>query len=392
MKVGIVQNRIIYGGRLTVIVGIVEVLNRRGIVPDLITFQTTISPNGVYRQYGTQINFKIRRINSVLSNIPGEANILAINLAMRRICKQYDYFISSNNTTFSMPSQIPILSYIHFPRIARLKSPYVSIHFPNGPLKQWRNRQSAIARFMGILYSFHRIKNNHYIIANSKFSRLYFQHYFPAYRQHIPVIYPPVKKSKDFLSPFNKRANLVCSIGRFCQEKNQLGQIGIAERLPDWKFILIGFAGEQNTYLKECETYVNEKGIKNVEFEVNVPETRKRELLEAAKFFIHPNINEPFGISTAESILNGCLPLVHNSGGQREIVPFADLRFDALSDIPRMFKKFSKCDNHLSRLQKQLIDHCRERFDFQVFKEKMDTQINHFESVNGLSLVRSQIR
>jgi len=392
MKIGIVQNKIIYGGRLAVIVGIVEVLNRRGIVPDLITFQTAISPNGVYEQYDTQIKFKIRRINSVLSKIPGEANILAFNLAMRRICKQYDYFISSNNTTFSMPSQTPILSYIHFPRIARLKSPYLSIHFPNGSLKQWRNPQSAIAIFMRILYSFHRIKSNNYVIANSKFSRLYFQHYFPAYRQHIPVIYPPVKKSKGFISPFNKRANLVCSVGRFCQEKNQLGQISIAERLPDWKFILVGFADGQNNYLKECESYVNEKGIRNVEFEVNVPETRKRELLGIAKFFIHPNINEPFGISTAESILNGCLPLVHDSGGQREIVPIADLRFKVLDAIPQMFEKFSKCDNYLSRLQKQLIEHCQDRFDFQVFKEKMDAHINHFESVNCLSSVSSLIR
>ena len=72
MKVGIVQNRIIYGGRLAVIVGIIEVLNQRDIVPDLITFQTEISPDGVCRQYGKQINFKIRR-NSLfgMQNRPG---------------------------------------------------------------------------------------------------------------------------------------------------------------------------------------------------------------------------------------------------------------------------------------------------------------------------------
>jgi glycosyltransferase involved in cell wall biosynthesis len=392
MKVGIVQNRIIYGGRLAVIVGIVEILNRRGVVPDLITFQTEISSNGVYGQYNMQINFQIRRINSVLSKIPGEANILAFNLAIHRVCKLYDYFISSNNTSFLMPAQIPILSYIHFPRIARLKSPYASIHFPDGPLKRWRSRHDAIAKFLKILYSLDRIQRNTYVVANSRFSRSYFQHYYPAYKQHIPVIYPPVKKSNNFISPFNERANIVCSIGRFCQEKNQLGQIRIAERLPGWKFILIGFADERNTYLKECESYVNKKRIKNVKLEVNVPETRKREILKVAKFFLHPNINEPFGISSAESILYGCLPLVHDSGGQREIVPFADLRFKVLSDIPRMFEKFSKCNDHLSRLQKQLLDHCRDRFDMQFFKEKMDAQINHFESLNGLSSASSLIR
>ena len=380
MKVGIVQNRIIYGGRLSVIVGIIEVLNQRRIIPDLITFQTETSPNGISKRYGHQIDFKFRRINSVLSKVPGEANILAFNLSLHRIYKKYDYFINSNNTSFMMPSQIPIFSYIHFPRIARLKSPYMSIHFPAGPLKKWSSRQGAISRFLGILYTFHRVMRKNYIVTNSKFSRWYFQHYYSAYRQHIPVVYPPVKKTNDAIPPFKARANIVCSIGRFCREKNQLAQISLAEQLPDWNFRLIGFADKQNTYLNDCERYVGEKKINNVEFEVNVPLAKKRELLRLAKFFIHPNINEPFGTSTAESILNGCLPLVHNSGGQREIVPFTELRFNALDEIPGMLEKFSRCDDHLSRLQKKLIHLCRERFDFHVFKENMHAQINHFES------------
>ena len=380
MKIGIVQNRIIYGGRLAVIVGIIEVLNQRGIVPDLITFQTDISPDGVYRQYGKQINFKIRRICVVLSKIPGEANILAFNLALHRIYKKYDYFINSSNTSFLMPSQIPIFSYIHFPRIARLKSPHMSIHFPNGPHKQWISRQGAIAKFFGILYSFQQLKTNHFVVTNSKFSRLYFQHYYPGHRQHIPVVYPPVKKKNDLISPFTGRANIVCSIGRFCQEKNQLAQINLAERLPDWKFKLIGFAAEKNTYLNDCESYVKEKGIKNVEFELNVSQTRKRELLGLAKFFIHPNINEPFGITTAESVLNGCLPLVHNSGGQKEVVPIKELRFNAIDEIGNVLGSFKGSDNNYSAMQKDLFHHCRTCFSADVFEKNIRECIEYFES------------
>jgi glycogen synthase len=43
---------------------------------------------------------------------------------------------------------------------------------------------------------------------------------------------------------------------------------------------------------------------------------------------MHNLRNEPFGISTVEAIAAGCVPIVHNSGGQREIVPFDDLRFN----------------------------------------------------------------
>jgi glycosyltransferase involved in cell wall biosynthesis len=393
VKLGIVQNKIFYGGRLAVIVGICEALNQRGIVPDLITFQTDISPDGIYRRYGNKINFKICRLNSALSKIPGEANILAFNLALHRIYKKYDYFINSNNTTFLMPSQIPTLSYIHFPRIARLKSSYLSIHHPDGPHKEWRKPKSAFLNLLGLLYSFHRVKNNNYVVANSKFSRLYFQHYYPAYKRNIPIIYPPVKNSNNQVLPLNMRPNTVCSIGQFCAAKNQLGQICVAEQLPDWKFTLIGFADEKNTYLNDCESYVKMKKINNVEFEVNVSLKRKHELLRLAKYFIHPNINEPFGISTAEAILNGCLPLVHDSGGQREIVPFEDLRFDVLDEIPSILAKLSKCDtHHLIRLQNRLIRHCLTHFSYKVFKEKMDAQVRHIESAKSQALVSSMSR
>jgi glycosyltransferase involved in cell wall biosynthesis len=256
----------------------------------------------------------------------------------------------------------------------------MSIHFPNGPYKQWSSRQGAIAKLFGMLYSFQQIKSNNYVVTNSKFSRLYFQRYYPAYRQSIPVIYPPVRKPNNLISPFNERANIVCSIGRFCQEKNQLAQISLAERLPDWKFKLIGFADEKNTYLNDCESYVNEKGIKNVEFELNVPLTRKRELLQLAKFFIHPNINEPFGISTAESILNGCLPLVHNSGGQIEIVPIKELRFNAIDEIGELLGSFKGSDKNYSAMQKDLYHHCRTCFNADVFKKSIRGCIEHFES------------
>lgn len=279
-----------------------------------------------------------------------------------------------------MPSHIPIFSYIHFPRIARLKSPYMSIHFPEGPRKKWSSRQGAIFRFLGILYTFHRVRPKNYIVTNSKFSRWYFQHYYPAYGRYIPVIYPPVQKTNDAIPPLNSRPNMVCSIGRFCEDKNQLAQIRLAEQLPDWNFRLIGFADKQSTYLNDCQRYVGERKINNVEFDINVPLTKKRDLLQSAKFFIHPNINEPFGISTTESILNGCLPLVHDSGGQREIVPFEELRFNTLDEIPKMLEKFSRSSDHLNRLQKKLNDLCRDRFDLQVFNANMHTQLDQFES------------
>jgi len=363
-----------------VIAGIIEVLNQRGIVPDLITFQTEISPNGVNRQYGKHINFKIRRINTVLSKIPGEANILAFNLALHRIYKKYDYFINSNNTTFFMPSQIPIFSYVHFPRIARLKSRLINIHHPQGPIKTWIDKEGAILKGIGLLYSFHSLKENNYFIANSEYTLSNIRKYYPSFHHHIPVIYPPVDTNPVPVIPFQAREDVICSIGRFCEEKNQLAQIRLAKQLPNLQFHLIGFSGENNAYLDTCKNFANKNNINNVHFHVNVPFKKKCNILKTAKFFLHPNINEPFGIATVESILSGCLSLVHNSGGQIEIVPIKELRFNAIDEIGELLGSFKGSDENYSAMQKDLFHHCRTCFSADVFKKNIRECIEYFES------------
>lgn len=380
MKVGIVQNKIIYGGRLSVIVGIIEVLNQRGIIPDVITFQTEISPSEISTRYGSKIDFNIRRINSVLSKIPGEANIIAFNHALHKIYTNYDYFINSNNTSFLMPSQIPIFSYVHFPRIARLKSRLISIHHPQGPIKTWIDKEGAILKGIGLLYSFHSLKENNYVIANSKYTLSYIRKYYPSFHQHIPVIYPPVKTNSVAVIPFQERDDAICSIGRFCEEKNQLAQIRLAKQLPDLQFHLIGFSGENNAYLDTCRNFASKNNINNVHFYVNVSFNKKCNILKTAKFFLHPNINEPFGISTVESVLSGCLSLVHNSGGQIEIVPIKELRFNAIDEIGELLVNFKESDENYSAMQKDLFHHCRTCFSADVFKKNIRECVEYFES------------
>lgn len=380
MKVGIVQNKIIYGGRLSVIVGIIEVLNQRGIIPDVVTFQTETSPSEISARYGSKIDFNIRKINSVLSKIPGEANIIAFNLALHKIYKTYDYFINSNNTSFLMPSQIPIISYVHFPRIARLKSRLVNIHHPLGPQKTWIDKEGAILKGIGLLYSFHSLKENNYVIANSKFTLSNIRKYYPSFHHHIPVIYPPVETHSDSVIPFQERENVICSVGRFCEEKNQLAQIRLAKQLPDLQFHLIGFSGENNTYLDTCKNFAGKNNINNVHFHVNVSFDKKSDILKSAKFFLHPNTNEPFGIATVEAILSGCLSLVHNSGGQVEIVPIKELRFNAFDEIRALLRSFMGSDKIYSAMQNDLLHHCRTCFSADVFKKNIWECIEYFES------------
>jgi glycosyltransferase involved in cell wall biosynthesis len=47
---------------------------------------------------------------------------------------------------------------------------------------------------------------------------------------------------------------------------------------------------------------------------------------------------EHFGISVAQAIAHGCIPIVHDSGGQVELVTDAALRFRYHGDVPRILR------------------------------------------------------
>jgi glycosyltransferase involved in cell wall biosynthesis len=56
-------------------------------------------------------------------------------------------------------------------------------------------------------------------------------------------------------------------------------------------------------------------------------------------FYTH-SVSEPFGITTVQGIATGCIPIVHNSGGQIEIVEDELLRYNNEAEIPEKIKHF----------------------------------------------------
>ena len=383
MKIGIVQNKIIYGGRLKVIIDIVRILNKRGVIPDLITYSTNISPEYIKMNYNAEAAFRLRILKSPLSRLPGELNIISFGISLFGIINEYDYLIDSNNTSLFMPSCIPILSYVHFPRAARYKSQKY--------LHQSKYKEPIIfsvlyfiyLKLISFLYQIHFISSKNHLIANSFFTRDKILSSYPRYKNYIPIVYPPA--SNLFSSPASServqnKNKSVSILGRFCKEKDQLSLIRLAACLSDWDFHFIGFSDHQDEYLKTCVKFVDSRKLKNVFFHANASYTEKASILSKSRFFLHANINEPFGISTVESILYGCLPLVHNSGGQKEIVPINELRFDSIADLPDKIKFLELKTNQLPIYQKLLFKFVKKQFSRIRFQQLMTKIIDDFET------------
>ena len=129
------------------------------------------------------------------------------------------------------------------------------------------------------------------------------------------ILYPPCPV--DLYDNLNlPKENLVITVGRMAPEKRMELFSEIAWRLPDVKFVIIGSIapGKESYYYKLRAT-----APANVSFAVS-PLRKVRDILGRAKAYVHSAHDEHFGITIVEAMAGGCVPIVHNSGGPREIV------------------------------------------------------------------------
>lgn len=148
------------------------------------------------------------------------------------------------------------------------------------------------------------------------------------------VIYPPV----DTNSAIVKKTNLILSVGRFFTQghsKKQLEMLSVFEdlrdALPDWEYSCVGGVDDSmggHEYFAKATTLAQRSGA---HVEGNIDPGRLKGLYQRSKIFWHaagfgeneerhPERSEHFGIATVEAMAAGCVPIVVNKGGQREIV------------------------------------------------------------------------
>jgi glycosyltransferase involved in cell wall biosynthesis len=213
------------------------------------------------------------------------------------------------------------------------------------------------------------IPENQIVLANSEFTKRMIQQYYPDYTKNIKVLYPPVDLER-WQNDREKLPETISSLGRFSRDKRQLEQIKIAEQLPALKLNIIGFIGDRHgrSYFNLCKNYLDTNRITNVTLYPNLAFADTKELLASSKFFIHSLRNEPFGISSVEAIAAGCIPVVHDSGGQQEIVKFSELRYKNSEEAVQKINGLLKKD--LANIQKDLVKD-NSRFTVDVFDREM---------------------
>ena len=170
-------------------------------------------------------------------------------------------------------------------------------------------------------------------ICNSQFTKKFVDQEFGINSE---VLYPPVDVKK-FKS--TQKENIILAVGRFeetMQAKKQDILIRVFKNMVDrglagWKLVLAGgslIEEEENKFLTKLKNLAVGYPIS---FEVNTKFEQLKRIYSKAKFFWHaagygvdenrePWRVEHFGITVVEAMAAGCVPLVIDKGGLKEIV------------------------------------------------------------------------
>lgn len=174
-----------------------------------------------------------------------------------------------------------------------------------------------------------KIKTWNLAICNSRFTEGVIKKNWPV---KTTVVYPPVDVNR--FKPQKKRKQIL-SVGRFSSstkfKKHELmietfKNIVNSGQAKGWSLFLAGgvLKGDEK-YIDELKTMAEGFDIK---FYPNVSLEKLTDMYEQSNIYWHaagygeddPKKMEHFGISTVEAMAAGCVPVVINKGGQKEIV------------------------------------------------------------------------
>lgn len=225
------------------------------------------------------------------------------------------------------------------------------------------------------------------IVCNSEFTR---QNLDARFGEKAIVIYPPVEPVSSGFTKL-KKENLILSVGRFTafhQAKKQHEMIEsfikLERSFPDWKLVLAGgLMQSDEEYFRLLKNLV--KGHR-VKLFPNIMHKQLDELYRKTKIYWHatgfgeidPKLLEHFGISTAEAMSAGCVPIVYAGGGQTEIVDHAKngyLWHDS-DELLRYTSLVASDEKILHKIQPRAMEKAK-KFDTQRFFNSFDSLLDH---------------
>ncbi len=150
----------------------------------------------------------------------------------------------------------------------------------------------------------------------------------------VNVLNPPVSDFFKFTGDLSTKTDDIVTVTRISRDKQPKSLIDILKLLPEsYTLTIVGscMIPQEANMLYELKQHIARLGLqKRVKLVINVSRTKQKEILQNAKIYLHPFVKlEAFGISVTESMYAGCVPVVPDFGGPKEIVK-KELRYTSI--------------------------------------------------------------
>lgn len=196
-----------------------------------------------------------------------------------------------------------------------------------------------------------RIKNSYSLyLCNSEFTAHWLKVRWNIENKRIKILYPPVNLVKGQ----EKKDNIIMVCSRIESSKKIEFLIEAFNKInvTDYKLVIAGGCSSDSdkTYLKKLKSLIKDNN--SVEFMLNISRSKLEKLYKRAKIFWHakgfdidedknPYMLEHFGITTVEAMSAGCVPIVIDKGGQKEIVDenFCGFRWKTTDELVKKTQK-----------------------------------------------------
>lgn len=321
MQIGILQSTVGVGGRSRVIAEAIKCFYEDGEEVCLHTLSGSEDVTEFFTHYDIPSEIEVRSYSG--RGVPSTLyQQLILNVLSRDNIRKSDMVFNSNNCLRFLASETKTINYVHFPirSTVNVEDRYDELKYKIAALPLVTVLTFTQPNMTGKLFT------------NSQYTAEHTLEQFP--ESDPTVLYPPCIDDVGF-EEFSGSG--VVSVGSFHPQKRQIFQLKVAERSPDVEFKIIG-STSSDSYYKECVEYKENNDIDNAELLPNASDEKLERALEESQIFLHSMKDERFGIATVEGINHECIPVVHNSGGQREVVPWNRLRYEELDECVNVIR------------------------------------------------------
>ncbi|MCJ7666173.1 MAG: glycosyltransferase, partial [Actinobacteria bacterium] len=229
------------------------------------------------------------------------------------------------------------------------------------------------------------------IISISEYSSRWINKYW---KKESTILFPPVDTDTFGIGGKNIKEKAILSVGRFFPEHHNKKQYELAatfikmiEKYPEgmkgYTLYLAGGVSNIAGHQEYVESIRKLSAGYPIEVLANVSFERLAGLFKKASVFwhasglgedenAHPEKFEHFGITTVEAMSAGCIPVVINRGGQKEIITDGvdGFFFDGLQELSDITLKIIRGEVDSDRLRENAFKNCH-RFSNSRFEKKL---------------------